>query len=502
MEWGDHIADAVHDAKRLEELMALPLERKIQISQTRIIEWYNHYHGNVVVSFSGGKDSTVLLHLVRSIFPDVKAVFSNTGLEYPEIQKHVMSIDNVDIVRPTMRFDEVISTYGYPLIGKEVAEAIYYARRIRSQSGNVEREREQVQQDGRPGQADGAEKAGRAGRAAETVRRRDNLQPKLQTGYKIGGGADQPSESNRNSPCQTAEESSHRDRNCKEQTNRSDGSDARRRNRAGVAEIKLNDGGSSYLAGYWKDFHGKVFINGKHFDRDHRTGVVKNKSQFNKEKWLPMVYTPFMISHYCCFKMKKSPMKKYQHEHGLYPILGTLAEESRVRKQAWIRHGCNAFESSSPTSQPLSFWTEQDILAYIVRYDLPIASVYGDIVSVHNGAEYPAKDVCGNIGCNLKCTGCDRTGCIFCGFGFHLEKKGETRFQRLARTHPRQYEYSIGGGQWVDNPYYDATAPEYDGEWKNWNPKKIWVPSKKGLGMGKVFDMANEIYGKDFYRYE
>ena len=141
MEWGDHIADAVHDAKRLEELRALPLERKIQISQTRIIEWYNHYHGNVVVSFSGGKDSTVLLHLVRSIFPDVKAVFSNTGLEYPEIQKHVMSIENVDIVRPTMRFDEVISTYGYPLIGKEVAEAIYYARRIRSQSGNVERER-------------------------------------------------------------------------------------------------------------------------------------------------------------------------------------------------------------------------------------------------------------------------------------------------------------------------------------------------------------------------
>ena len=94
-----------------------------------------------MVSFSGGKDSTVLLHLVRSVFPDVKAVFSNTGLEYPEIQRHVMGIENVDIVRPSMRFDEVISTYGYPLIGKEVAEAIYYARRIRSQSLNVERER-------------------------------------------------------------------------------------------------------------------------------------------------------------------------------------------------------------------------------------------------------------------------------------------------------------------------------------------------------------------------
>lgn len=226
------------------------------------------------------------------------------------------------------------------------------------------------------------------------------------------------------------------------------------------------------------------------------------KSQFNKEKWLPLARdVPVLISHYCCFKMKKSPIHKYQTTYKYKPILATLAEESRVRKQAWIRHGCNAFESKNPTSQPMSFWTEQDILAYIVKYNLPIASVYGNIVNMVNGNECPSVDMMGNIGCNLKCTGCNRTGCIFCGFGFHLEK-GETRFQRLSKTHPRQYEYSIGGGQWVDNPYYDATAPEYDGEWKNWNPKKIWVPSKKGLGMGKVFDMVNEIYGKDFYRYE
>lgn len=177
MEWGDYIADAVHDAKRLEELRKLPLERKIQISQARIIEWYNHYHGNVVVSFSGGKDSTVLLHLVRSIFPNVKAVFSNTGLEYPEIQKHVMSIDNVDIVRPTMRFDEVISTYGYPLIGKEVAEAIFYARRIRSQSGNVERERERE-----------PNHATEAGRTQRKQKERDTTSNHVTKRLQIGGG--------------------------------------------------------------------------------------------------------------------------------------------------------------------------------------------------------------------------------------------------------------------------------------------------------------------------
>ena len=227
------------------------------------------------------------------------------------------------------------------------------------------------------------------------------------------------------------------------------------------------------------------------------------KSQFNKEKWLPLARdAPFLISHYCCFKMKKSPMHKYQTAHKYKPILATLAEESRVRKQGWIRHGCNAFESKNPMSQPMSFWTEQDVLAYIVKFNVPIASVYGDIVSLGtDGSNYPSVDVAGNVQCNLKCSGCQRTGCIFCAFGAHLEK-GETRFQRLARTHPRQYEYCIGGGEWIDNPFYDPTAPVWDGEWKNWNPKKIWSRNGKGLGLGKVFDICNEMYGKDFIKYD
>lgn len=118
----------IHDNERLVELQRLPLHRKIGITISRITEWYNAFNGNVYVSLSGGKDSTVLWDIVHKLFPDVPAVFSNTGLEYPEIQHFAKDICT-DVVSPKMSFTEVIKTYGYPVISKEVSEAIHYARR-------------------------------------------------------------------------------------------------------------------------------------------------------------------------------------------------------------------------------------------------------------------------------------------------------------------------------------------------------------------------------------
>ena len=65
----------------LKQMQSFDLDRKIQITQTRIIEFYERLEGKVYISFSGGKDSTVLLDLVRRIYPDVPAVYIDTGLE-------------------------------------------------------------------------------------------------------------------------------------------------------------------------------------------------------------------------------------------------------------------------------------------------------------------------------------------------------------------------------------------------------------------------------------
>lgn len=111
--------------KGLEQKQSLPLPAKIIMSERRIREWYEEYDGNVYVAFSGGKDSTALLHLVRQYYPDVKGVFCDTGLEYPEIKEFVKSTENITIIKPKMSFREVINKFGYPVTTKTQAGTLY-----------------------------------------------------------------------------------------------------------------------------------------------------------------------------------------------------------------------------------------------------------------------------------------------------------------------------------------------------------------------------------------
>lgn len=336
-----------HETWQLKQRQALPLEAKIKMTKARIEEWYEHWDGMVYVAFSGGKDSTVLKHIVDSMYDDVPSVFVDTGLEYPEIKEFVKQSKNTEIICPQMSFKEVIKTYGYPLISKEVAHKIKTARKTPN------------------------------GFVAEFF---------------------------------------------DENTERS------------------------------KRYNGKYCVARWKFLKD--------------ADWIP-------IGRDCCDVMKKRPSHRYAKDTGRMPIVATMASESMMRRTQWLKHGCNAFDIAEPQSKPMSFWTEQDVLLYLKRFSVPYASVYGDIVGDFGEDEFDGQTTLfDDSEIKLKTTGCSRTGCVFCGFGCHLEKT-PNRFQRLKETHPQLYNYCINGGEYVDG---------------------VWQPSKEGLGMGKILDFLGVDY--------
>lgn len=125
--------------EKLNQRRSLSLEEKMRLSIDRIREWYEAWDGAVAVSYSGGKDSSVLLWLVRQAYPDVPAVFCHTGLEYPEVVRLVMDTPNCAMIRPKLRFREVISKYGWPIASKKLARGINVLRHPTEKNQNVYR---------------------------------------------------------------------------------------------------------------------------------------------------------------------------------------------------------------------------------------------------------------------------------------------------------------------------------------------------------------------------
>lgn len=168
-----------------------------------------------------------------------------------------------------------------------------------------------------------------------------------------------------------------------------------------------------------------------------------NRSMYSCERYQFFLDAPFEISSRCCDVMKKSPVKAYAKKSGRYPMTAQMASESKLRTQQWLKNGCNGFDMKSPISNPMSFWTEQDVLLYIYQNHIPIASVYGEVVKENEVAGQLDLADLGlfDLGIpTLKTTGCKRTGCMFCGYGCHLEHS-PNRFERMKETHPKQYEY-------------------------------------------------------------
>jgi 3'-phosphoadenosine 5'-phosphosulfate sulfotransferase (PAPS reductase)/FAD synthetase len=131
------------------------------------------------------------------------------------------------------------------------------------------------------------------------------------------------------------------------------------------------------------------------------------------ERWKFLINAPFDVSEKCCYFLKKKPFAKFQKQTGLFPVIGTMAGESRLRLQKWLQHGCNLFDTDKSASYPLSIWTESDIWAYIRKFNLPYSPIYDMALR--------------------------RTGCLFCGFGCHI--KGDRRFYFLKEHKPKIYEH-------------------------------------------------------------
>lgn len=273
------------EAWQLAQLQSMSLDAQMARSSRKIREFYGHYHGDVYASISG-RDSAVMLAEIRKIFPDVVAVYIDTGLEHPAVRDFIKTIENVVWLKPKMNFKEVIEKYGFPVPTKENAQKISEIRTTKS---------------------------------------------------------------------------------------------------AKLLDIRMNG-------------------------RDN-----KYKSGKLPEKWRYLIDAPFKISHKCCDVMKKRPAAQFEKETGLKMFVGTMAGDSKFRRQSWMRHSCNAYDLKRPHSAPLSCWTHAHILEYVERFNLPIPSCYPEV---------------------------EHTGCLFCGFALDFDP-APNRFQVMKRTLPAQHNYCI-----------------------------------------------------------
>ncbi|MCQ4924995.1 phosphoadenosine phosphosulfate reductase family protein [Tissierella carlieri] len=315
----------------LRQLQGAPLDHKIDFTIERLKRYYGGGNGSYI-SFSGGKDSMVLLDIVRRNKIGINPVFIDTGLEYPEVREIGYKYA-FEVIKPKMTFKQVLDTYGYPVISKSQAMAI---RKLTTQNLSEE--------------------------------------------YKN------------------------------------------------------------------KLLHG---------DERGTAGKLSNK-------WHYLLEAPFKISEQCCDVMKKRPAHEFvkrilkENRVVLTAITAEMAEESMNRQNQYVKSGC--FQNNQyPKFTPMGFWTEQDVLEYIYRYELPIASIYGDIKKDWMGKYY--------------LTGVKRTGCIYCMLGVHLEPQ-PNRFQLMHDTHPKLYDYCINKLELgkimdyieVDYKPYGAVVEQNDGQ--------------------------------------
>lgn len=141
------------------------------------------------------------------------------------------------------------------------------------------------------------------------------------------------------------------------------------------------------------------------------------------------------FSQACCDVIKKEPSERVQAEQDVDVVFkGLMASESRSRQTNFVTRGY-LFESSRPHitdgpfwhCNPLSIWTDDDIWAYIHRYDVPYASLY-DMGWTDKAGDYHKIM---------------RNGCIGCGTDLLYPNN---HMAMLRRTHPQLWDMFMRRG--------------------------------------------------------
>jgi 3'-phosphoadenosine 5'-phosphosulfate sulfotransferase (PAPS reductase)/FAD synthetase len=321
-------------AQELKIRLSWPLDMKIEWFCKVYSEFIIKTKGQCYQSFSGGKDSNVGTDIIDRIhdgtfkhitpqwdrvvsYGKPPKVFSNTGLEFPEIVDHVKKFDNVTVVKPRIGFTRVIKEYGFAVGSKKIAMMI---SRLRGYIAN----------------------------------------PKL--------------------------------------TNN--------------ATMNL------YLHGIKKD------------------GSKGHSSSQLPIRWKKLLDAPFLISDKCCDILKKEPFHRYEIETNRKPIVFTTTSEGDQRAISYLLTGCNSFEEGKERSRPFSIFTEADVWEYAYRWKIRFAEVYYE-------RTVQVEQVDGSI-VETTLEGEERTGCMWCQFGIHLEDKSKNnRIQRIAISHPKLHHMII-----------------------------------------------------------
>lgn len=221
-----------------------------------------------------------------------------------------------------------------------------------------------------------------------------------------------------------------------------------------------------------------LILQGKYIHKEKGVETSEYSKMYNKERYKFFLEAPFEISEHCCSIMKKAPMHSYAKRTGRMPMTAQMASESRLRTTNWLKNGCNGFSMKSPISNPMSFWVEQDVLEYAYHYQIPLASVYGEIQEEkRTEAKKRKPQKARNPGLFdlekpiYSTTGCHRTGCVYCGFGCHRERSPNRWEIAEKLSNPAIIDYMMRGG--------------------NFDRSGLWKPDHRGLGFWFVIEWIN-----------